>query len=85
MKQFRLKVVSGEYTGRFIGQRLGGGIITNPEVKQKPPVDIPKTTYALHAQQRAATRFSENSAMQVQVYLRAIGYELELFEVTDAD
>jgi hypothetical protein len=84
MKQFRLKVVSGEYTGRYVGQRLGSGIITSPEVKQKPPVDIPKTTYAVHAQVRAATQFSENSAMQVQIYLRALGYELELVEVTDA-
>jgi hypothetical protein len=85
MKQFRLKVISGEYTGRFIGQRLGSGIITSTEVKRKPPVDIPKTTYALHAQERAATQFSEHSAMQVLIYLRALGYELELFEVTDAD
>jgi hypothetical protein len=85
MKQFRLKVVSGEHTGRFIGQRLGGGIITSPEIRQNPPVDIPKTTYALHVQERAATQFSENNAMQVQIYLRALGYELELVEVAYAD
>jgi hypothetical protein len=77
MKQFRLKVVSGEYIRCYIGQRLGHGIITSPEVMKKPPVDIPGTIYAIHAQEPGATLFSEHSAKQGQVYLRALGYEVE--------
>jgi hypothetical protein len=31
-KPFRIRITSGEYAGRFVGSRFGGGLVTNPEM-----------------------------------------------------
>jgi hypothetical protein len=85
MKHFKLKVVSGDFAGSFIGQRLGHGIIVSSEVLNNPPSDIPGTIHAVHAQERGATLFSEHNAKQGRIYLLALGYEVNPVEALDAD
>ena len=55
MKAYTIKIKSGEHAGRYVGGRFGGGLVTNPEVQENPPVNVPGSTkYGLWAQEKAA-------------------------------
>jgi hypothetical protein len=84
MKQFRLKVASGRFANCYIGLQAGRAIVTSPEAITNPPVDIPGTIHAVHAQEQGATLFSEHSAKQGRIYLLALGYEVEAVEALEA-
>jgi len=31
VKAFTIRITSGEFAGRYVGPRFGGGLVTNPE------------------------------------------------------
>jgi hypothetical protein len=81
MKRFRIKLISGEYAGRYGGQSLGGGLVANPEMQGDPPLDIHGTNYGSYAQEQGAIQSFEHGAHEAFVKLRALGHGLELIEV----
>jgi hypothetical protein len=78
MKRYRIRITSGDWNGRYVGLSFAGGLVTNPEVQQNPPANIPG--YGLWIQERAATQFFEAKAVSVQAELNALGYSSELIE-----
>ena len=50
---------AGPYSGRYVGMKFGGGLVTNPEVLKNPPLNLPDMAYGAWVQERAATRFFE--------------------------
>ncbi len=79
MKQYRIRIASGEHKGRYVGMSFGGGLVTNPEVQKNPPVNVPG--YGLWAQERGATQLFEGKTADVQAALKKLGYETELLEI----
>ena len=81
VKAFIVRIASGEYAGRYVGMRFGGGLVTNPEVQQNPPINLPGTAFGLWAQERAATRYFEKNAEPVIATLNKLGHKVELIKV----
>lgn len=79
IKRYRIRIVSGNHKGRYVGLQFGGGMMTNPEMRRNPPVNVPG--YGLHAQEAAATQFFEGKTGKVETELRALGYSTELVKV----
>jgi hypothetical protein len=73
----KVKIVSGEYAGRFVGPHYMG-LRTNPALLANPEVPVPGTPYYLFAQEAAATGYPQARAEQVQAELKAVGVESEL-------
>lgn len=80
-KRYRIRVKSGANAGRYVGVRFGGGYVSNPEVKQTPPVNVDGAKYSLWAQEGGAIQFFEGKPEAVQAELSKLGYETELVEV----
>jgi hypothetical protein len=80
-KRYRVRITAGEHKGRYVGMGFGNGLVTNPEVRKNPPVNVSGTNYALWTQERGATEFFEGNSAKVQAELKAAGYESELVEV----
>src|SRR5216684_6616490 len=77
----RIRITSGEYKGRYIGGPFSGwGLITNPEARGNPPVNITGAPYALHATEQGATQFFSANTEGVRAELKALGYESEVVE-----
>ena len=77
----RIRITSGEYKGRYIGRPFSGrGLITNPEARENPPVNITGAAYALHATERGATQILSANTEGVRAELKALGYESEAVE-----
>jgi hypothetical protein len=72
VKAFIIRINSGEYEGRYIGARSGGGLATNPEIQNNPPVNPPNLKYSLWVQEGAATRFLERNAEPVLAVLNKL-------------
>jgi hypothetical protein len=82
MKAYSIKIKSGEYAGRYVGGRFGGGLVTNPEVQNNPPVNVPGSTkYGLWAQEKAAMRFFETGLPGAVEELTKLGYEIDVLKV----
>ena len=77
----RIRITSGDYKGRYVGLPVGSGWDANPVAQTNPPVNVPGTRYGVYAQEKAATKFSEENVEVVQSDLKALGYESELVEV----
>jgi hypothetical protein len=75
-----IRITSGDYKGRYVGLPVGTGGGTNL-AKKNTPVNVPGTRYGLYAQEKAATKFSEENVRGVQTDLKARGYESKLVEV----
>lgn len=80
-KRQRIRITSGEHKGLYVGQRFGGGLVTNPEAQKNPSVNLDGTKYGLWAQERGAMEFFEGNTVKVQAELKALGIESELVEV----
>lgn len=78
MPLFMIRITEGEHSGRYIGNQIGGGLGTNPDLLANPEISVPGTTYALFAQERPAFRFFEAKAIEVQALLVKLGYKSEL-------
>jgi len=77
----RIRITSGEYKGRYIGGTFSGwGLITNPEARENPPVNITGAPYSLHATELGATQFFSANTESVRAELKALGYESEAVE-----
>jgi len=77
----RIQITSGEYKGRYIGRPFSGwGLITNPEARENPPVNITGAPYALHATELGATQFFNANTEDVRAKLKALGFESEAVE-----
>jgi DNA-directed RNA polymerase subunit M/transcription elongation factor TFIIS len=77
----RIRITSGEYKGRYIGRPFSGwGLITNPEARESPPMNIIGAPYALHATEHGATQFFSANTEGVRAELKALGYESEAVE-----
>ena len=77
----RIRITSGEYKGRYIGRPFSGwGLITNPEARESPPMNIIGAPYALHATEEGATQFFSANTESVRAELKALGYESEAVE-----
>ena len=74
-----IRITSGDYKGRYIGLPVGSGG-TNL-AKKNTPVNVPGARYGLYAQEKAATKFSEENVRGVQSDLEALGYTSKLVEV----
>jgi len=81
VKAFTIRIISGQYAGRYLGMHFGGGMVSNPEVQKNPPVNLPGMNYGAWVQERAATRFLEGNAGPVLVALNQLGYKAELIKV----
>jgi hypothetical protein len=66
----RIRITSGPYKGRFIGAHVTG--FTGPEIS------LSHSVYPLHDQPRAAARFFDRRASQLQTELKAMGINSEL-------
>ena len=75
-----IRITSGDYKGRYIGLPVGNSGDTIP-AKKNTPVNVPGTRYGLYAQEKAATKFSEENVRGVQSDLEALGYKSRLVEV----
>src|SRR5712664_3671117 len=77
----RIRITSGKYKGRYIGRPFSGwGLITNPEARVNPPMNISGAPYALHATEHGATQFFSANTESVRAELKAMGYESEAVE-----
>jgi DNA-directed RNA polymerase subunit M/transcription elongation factor TFIIS len=77
----RIRITSGDFKGRYIGGPFSGwGLITNPEARVNPPVNITGVPYALHATEQGATQFFSGNTEGVRAELKALGYESEAVE-----
>jgi len=77
----RIRITSGEYKGRYIGGTFSGwGLITNPEARENPPVNITGAPYSLHATELGATQFFNANTEDVRAKLKALGFESEAVE-----
>jgi hypothetical protein len=71
-------VTSGEFKGRYVGVSFSGkGLVTNPEVRSNPPVNLTGTKYGLWLQEDVATQFFEQNVAAVLADLKAAGVEAE--------
>jgi hypothetical protein len=78
MAMKKIRVTSGEFKGRFVGVSFSGaGLVTNPEVRKNPPVNLPGTKYGLWLQEDVATGFFENNVAIVLADLKTAGVEAE--------
>jgi hypothetical protein len=78
-KLFIIRIKSGPHAGRYAGMGFGGGLVTNPEVQNNPPVNVPG--YGLWAQEAAATRFFEHAVHGAAANLTELGYEVDMIQV----
>jgi hypothetical protein len=78
---FIIRITSGPHAGRYVGGSFGGGLVTNPEVQNNPPVNVPGSKYGLWAQKATATRFIEAAVHDAAAALTALGYEVEMIQV----
>jgi hypothetical protein len=81
MTLYRIRITTGELAGRFVGQNIGGGLITNKELQANREVKVPGTKYSLYVQEGGAMQFFEHAAPAVQSELKKLGYETELVAV----
>lgn len=80
MKMFKIRIKSGVHSGRYVGMRFGGGLVTNPDVQINPPVNVPDTKYGLWAQEGGGTNFFEHAVSEILAELQKLGYETELIQ-----
>jgi hypothetical protein len=80
-ERFKIRITSGEAKGRYIGAQFDGSSVSDPDVQNNPPMNVPGTEYGLHAQEKAATEFFEGGGQSVQAELQLLGYESELVAV----
>lgn len=81
-KAYIIRIKSGDHAGRYVGGRFGGGLVTNPEVRNNPPVNVPGSTkYGLWAQEAASMRFFETGLPPALEELTKLGYELDVVKV----
>ncbi|HWZ96868.1 MAG TPA: hypothetical protein VN025_03835 [Candidatus Dormibacteraeota bacterium] len=82
MKAYTIKIKSGQYAGRYVGGRFGGGLVTNPVVQNNPPVNIPGSTkYGLWTQEKAAMSFFETGLSSALEELTKLGFELDVLKI----
>lgn len=80
----RIKITSGPYAGRYVGGHYSGmGMVTNPDMRETPPVNITGANYGLWAQHGGATEFFQTASIQAE--LKALGIESEAEEVSVLD
>jgi len=78
MKMFKIRIKSGAHSGRYVGMRFGGGLVTNPEVLMNPPVNLADTKYGLWLPEGGGTDFFEHAIPAAIAELQKLGYETEL-------
>jgi hypothetical protein len=82
-KLVKLRIKSGQHAGRYIGPRFGGGLVTNPEVRNNPPVNLPGTKYAARAV--GGTHWFHDKVKEAQSQLKSAGYETGVVEVPEGE
>jgi hypothetical protein len=81
-KLFIIRIKSGQHAGRYVGGHFGGGLVTNPEVLNNLPVNVPcSDKYGLWAQEQAAIRFLEVAIYNAAAELTALGYDVSIVQV----
>jgi hypothetical protein len=81
-KLFIIRIKSGPHAGRYVGGHFGGGLVTNPEVLNNPPVNVPGSDkYGLWVQENAAIRFLEVAIYNAAAELAALGYDVDIVQV----
>jgi hypothetical protein len=80
MKMLKIRIKSGVYSGRYVGMRFGGGLVTDPDVQMNSPVNVPEAKYGLWAQESGGTNFSEHAVPETNAELQSLGYETELIQ-----
>jgi hypothetical protein len=80
MKMFKIRIKSGAHSGRYVGMRFGGGLVTNLDVQMNPPVNVPGAKYGLWAQESGGTNFFEHAVTETLAELQKVGYETELIQ-----
>jgi hypothetical protein len=80
-KLFIIRINSGPHAGRYVGGHFGGGLVTNPEVLNNLPVNVPGSDYGLWAQEAAATHFLEHAIYGAAAELTELGYEVQMIQV----
>ncbi len=79
---FIIRIKSGPNTGRYVGMHFGGGLVTNHEVLNNPPVNVPGSDkYGLWVQKPAATRFLEVAIYNAAAELTQLGHDVEIIPV----
>jgi hypothetical protein len=81
-KRFRIRIKSGEHKGRYVGARIGGGLVNTPGLRDNPPVTPPGMQFSLYTHERPATEYVEGRTREIESGLRMLGYECELVEVS---
>jgi hypothetical protein len=76
-KRYRIRIVSGNAKGRFVGARLA-----NPNGRNDSSINVPGSEYGLHKREATATEFFEGAAKETQIELLLLGYESELVLVS---
>ena len=77
MRRYRIKIISGQYAGRYVGPNFSDGLVTSPEHIASRDVGIPGTQYSLYEQLRSATEYLPGAADRVQTQLKNLGYDSE--------
>ncbi len=79
---FIIRIKSGPHAGRYVGGHFGGGYVSNPEVLNNPPVNVPGSNkYGLWAQEAPAMRFIEDAVHDGAAALVELGYDVEMIQV----
>jgi len=81
-KLFIIQIKSGTHAGRYVGGHFGGGLVTNPEVQNNPPVNVPGSDkYGLWAQDTAAMKFFEHAIHDAAAELAMLGFDVGITQV----
>jgi hypothetical protein len=85
MRRFRIRITSGQYSGRYVGLNASDAVVATPGLPAAREVKVSGTQYCLYEQMRAATEFLQRSGETAQMQLRNLGFDSELDAVDVLD
>ena len=85
MSRYRIRITSGQHTGRYVGSNLGSGLMTESELIVGREERVPGTAYSMYAKMRSSGEYLQGHAEVVQTQLKNLAYDSEFVGVDALD